>query len=277
MLSRPEPMKQAAGAVVPEPNGLPSFRWPRLPSPWSLLGFLLVLAGWQALVMFGRYPEIILPSPAAVAVDMVRQHALLIRHGAVTLGNIIYGFLLSVAIGTLLAFAIAFSRLLSKLMMPILVVANSVPKVAVAPLFLIWFGFGRTTNIIIAVLLAIFPIVLNTALGLASLDPDLVRLGSIMGGSRLRIFWHIRLPAALPSIFAGLKLGITLATIGVIVGEMIAGQEGLGYLSQYAASQLLTVMTFSCIVAMSLLGVGLFYAVVLLEYATASPGRRTGT
>jgi NitT/TauT family transport system permease protein len=266
MLSRPdaiEPPAMTAGEERTSPAETPRFR---MPSFWGLAGFLLALAGWQALVSFGGYPEILLPSPLAVARDMINQYALVLQHSAVTLRQIVYGFLLSVGIGVPIAFAIAFSRPLSKLLMPLLVVSNSIPKVAIAPLFLIWFGFGQMTNVILAILVAIFPIVINTTLGLTHLDPDLVRLGRIMGGNRFRIFWHIRLPAALPSIFAGLKVGITLATIGVVVGEMIAGQEGIGYLSQYAASQLLTVMTFSCIVAMSMLGVALFYAVVLAEY-----------
>jgi NitT/TauT family transport system permease protein len=266
MLSQPETLEQPAVTGVPGRTQTRATPRMRIPSLWGLAGFTLVLAGWQALVTLGDYPEILLPSPVAVATDMVSQYLLYLQHSAITLRQIAYGFLLSVAIGMPLAFAIAFSRPLAKLMMPILVVSNSIPKVAIAPLFLIWFGFGQTTNVVLAILVAIFPIIINTTLGLNHLDPDLVRLGRIMGGNRVRIFWYIRLPAALPSIFAGLKLGITLATIGVVVGEMIAGQEGIGYLSQYAASQLLTVMTFSCIVAMSLLGVGLFYALVLLEF-----------
>lgn len=266
MLSQPDgPGGAARIGARPAPSP-PKLRRLRTLNLWGVAGFALVLAGWQALATFGGYPEILLPSPLAVARDIANQYPLLLRHSAVTLLQIIYGFLLSIAIGMPIAFAIAFSRPLSKLLMPILVVSNSIPKVAVAPLFLIWFGFGQMTNVILAMLVAIFPIVINTALGLTQLDPDLVRLGRIMGGNPLRIFWRIRLPAALPSIFAGLKLGVTLATIGVVVGEMIAGQEGIGYLSQYAASQLLTVMTFSCIVAMSLLGVALFYIVTLVEY-----------
>ena len=266
MLSRPEPIDHPGETSAPERKSVLQEPLVRLPGLWGPAGFILVLAGWQALVTFGGYPEILLPSPLAVARDMVAQYALLLQHSLITLRQIIYGFFLSVAIGMPVAFAIAFSRPLSKLLMPILVVSNSIPKVAIAPLLLIWFGFGQTTNVVLSILVAIFPIVINTALGLAHLDPDLVRLGRIMGGNPQRIFWHIRLPAALPSIFAGFKVGITLATIGVVVGEMIAGQEGIGYLSQFAASQLLTVMAFSCIVAMSLLGVLLFYAVVLAEY-----------
>jgi NitT/TauT family transport system permease protein len=109
----------------------------------------------------------------------------------------------------------------------------------------------------------VFPVVINTALGLTEINRDLIKLGRVMGGSPMRVFWYIRLPAALPSIFAGLKVSVTLATIGAIVG----GQEGLGYLAQYAAGQLKTNYTFACIVVLSLLGVGLFYLMVYLESA----------
>ena len=240
-----------------------SYRW-----LWSLAGFALIFLAWHAAVVIGRYPSIILPSPVEVAYELVDKRALLWRHTLVTLREIAIGFLLSIAIGVPVAFAVAFSAWLSKLLMPVLIVTNSIPKVAIAPLLLLWFGFGTTVNVVLAISVAIFPIVINTALGLSQVNPDLLKLGRIMGGNALRVFWHIRLPAALPSVFAGLKLGITLATIGVIVGEMIAGQQGIGYLSQYAASQLLTVMAFACIVAMSLLGVALFYLIVALEWLT---------
>jgi len=239
----------------------------------SALGFVVVLVGWQLAVMIGGYPEIILPSPLAVAVDVFARRALLAEHSLITVWTILAGFGLSIVIGVPIALAIAFSPVLGRVLMPLLVVSNSVPKIAIAPLLLIWFGFGFKVNIVLAVLVAVFPIVINTVLGLRGLDPDLVRLGRIMGGDAWRIFVHIRLPAALPSIFAGLKLGITLATIGVIFGEMIAGQQGIGYLSQFAASQLYTVMAFSCIACMSAMGIFLFYLVALVE-ALITGGRR---
>jgi NitT/TauT family transport system permease protein len=244
---------------------------------WTIAGFAIVLVGWQLVVTIGQYPEIVLPSPIAVAAELVSKRALMWEHTLFTLYEIAAGFILSILIGVPIAFAVAFSPWLSKLIMPALIVTNSIPKVAIAPLLLLWFGFGAKTNIVLAISVAIFPIVINTALGLGQINPDLLKLGRIMGGDRIRIFWHIRLPAGLPSIFAGLKLGITLATIGVIVGEMIAGQRGIGYLSQYAASQLLTVMAFACIVSMSLLGVVLFYLIVLLEVLLVGGTARRAT
>ncbi|MES2536458.1 MAG: ABC transporter permease [Pseudomonadota bacterium] len=241
---------------------------------WALLSFSIALFVWQAVVSLGQYQEVVLPGPWAVMLEIIKRRELLLVHSLVTLREIGIGFALSVVIGMPIGAAVAFSKPLSRLLMPLLVVSNSIPKVAIAPLFLIWFGFGQLTNIVLAVLVAIFPIVINTTLGLTHIDPDLIRLGRVMGGSPLRIFWRMRVPAALPSIFAGLKLAITLATIGVIVGEMIAGQAGLGYLAQYASGQLLTVMAFAAIVVMSVLGVMLFYAVAWLESAMIGSNRR---
>ena len=242
---------------------------------WTLTGFVIMLAAWQAVVILGHYPEVVLPGPWSVAAGIAKDRALLLTHALVTLREIGIGFALAVLIGVPIGAAVAFSKKLSRLLMPLMVVSNSIPKVAIAPLFLLWFGYGQITNIVLAVLVAIFPIVINTTLGLTHLDPDLIRLGRIMGGSPIRIFWRIRVPAALPSIFAGLKLAITLATIGAIVGEMIAGQAGLGYLAQYASGQLLTVMAFGAIVVMSALGVALFYAIAWLEVAVVGPNRRS--
>jgi NitT/TauT family transport system permease protein len=235
---------------------------------WSLGGFAIILVAWQIVVVAGKLPEVLLPGPIAVFDEIIAIHDVLLKNGLVTLREIVIGFGLAILVGFPLAIAIAFSRPLERLLYPVLIVSNAVPKVAIAPLFLIWFGFGGKTNAVLALLTAVFPVVINTALGLSELNPDLVKLGRVMGGSSLRVFWYIRLPAALPSIFAGLKVSITLATIGAIVGELVAGQEGLGYLAQYAAGQLKTNYTFACIVVLALLGVVLFYLMVYLEQIT---------
>jgi NitT/TauT family transport system permease protein len=234
---------------------------------WSLAGFAVIIVVWQAIVMIGKLPEVLLPGPLAVLGEIVSIHDTLIKNGLVTLREILIGFGLAMLVGFPLAIGIAFSRPLERILYPVLVVSNAIPKVAIAPLFLIWFGFGGRTNAILALSTAVFPVVINTALGLTEINRDLIKLGRVMGGSPLRVFWYIRLPAALPSIFAGLKVSITLATIGAIVGELVAGQEGLGYLAQYAAGQLKTNYTFACIVVISLLGVALFYLMVYLESA----------
>lgn len=231
----------------------------------SLAGFAIVLLAWQISAQFSGLPETIYPKPTTVWNEIIAQWGLLVEHSYVTLKEILWGFGLAILIGVPLAIAMTFIRALDNLFLPVLVVMNSVPKVAIAPLLVLWLGYGTQTNVFLSVLVAVFPIIINTVVGLKTIDDELIKLGKVMGGNAMRIFFRIRLNSALPSIFAGLKLGITLATIGAIFGEMIAGQKGVGYLAQYAASQLLTPLAFACIVAMSVLGVVLFYLVVLLE------------
>lgn len=233
---------------------------------WPVLGFILVFAIWEIVVRVSKLPDFILPGPVAVLIEVYDSGALLWEHSLVTLTEIIIGFLLSIVVGFPIAIAIAFSRVLERMLYPLLVVSQAIPKVAVAPLFLIWFGFGPTLNALLALLVAVFPVIINSALGLTEINPDLVRLGRVMGGNAWRVFWKIRFPTALPSIFAGLKLSITLATIGAVVGELVAGQSGLGYLSQFAAGQLQTTRTFACIAVLSFWGVVLFYGVVGIEF-----------
>lgn len=252
------------GTATAEKNEFPNDN--RLSSVgWPLLGFMLVFAIWELVVQFSRLPSFILPGPVAVLIEIFNQRALLWEHSLVTLTEILIGFFLSIVVGFPIAIAIAFSRTLERMLYPLLVVSQAVPKVAVAPLFLIWFGFGQTLNALLALLVAVFPVIINSALGLTEINPDLVRLGRVMGGNAWRVFWRVRFPTALPSIFAGLKLSITLATIGAVVGELVAGQSGLGYLAQFAAGQLQTTRTFACIAVLSFWGVVLFYGVVVIE------------
>jgi len=241
----------------------------------SIAGFLLILLAWQFSSQLSGLPETIYPKPTTVWAEMVSQWKLLLYHSYVTLQEILLGFAIAIVIGVPLAIAMTFVRVLDSLFLPVLVVMNSVPKVAIAPLLVLWLGYGAETNIFLSVLVAIFPIIINTVVGLKTIDEELIKLGKVMGGNAMRIFFRIRLNSALPSMFAGLKLGITLATIGAIFGEMIAGQEGVGYLAQYAASQLLTPLAFACIVAMSILGVALFYVVVILEWFIVGVGRKS--
>lgn len=237
--------------------------WPS----WLLfcISFALLVVLWQAVIVVFSVPEYTLPSPWAVAVGIVENFGLLVENSKVTLAEILVGFVLAVALGFPVAAALAFSRVLDRLLYPILVAGQNVPKVAIAPIMVLWFGFGFQSNVAIAASIAIFPIIINTALGLKSIEPDMIRLGRIMGGSPLRVMWKIRLPNAMPFVFAGLKLGMTFAVIGAIVGEFISGSSGLGYLIQVASGQLRTVLAFSSIVVLSVLGIALYYAVEAVE------------
>lgn len=231
--------------------------------------FALPLAGivilWKAVTVALQVPDFIVPAPEDVVRDLWTKPDVFMRHGWSTLQAVLAGFGIAVVLGVPLAMGMAFSPLLDRLMSPVLVAAQAVPKVAVAPIIVMWLGFGFRSTIAVAASIAIFPIVVNTALGLRDIDPDLIRLGRSMGGSPRRLFMKIRLPKALPNVFAGLKLAISFAVIGTVVGEFIAGSSGLGYLIQLASGQLQTVRAFAGIASISLMAIALYYLVELVE------------
>jgi NitT/TauT family transport system permease protein len=200
-----------------------------------------------------------------VATALSDYHAVLVEQGWATVKEILLAFGVSVVAGVAIAIPIAFVRPVERIAYPLLVMSQAVPKIALGPLFIVWFGFGLRTNVFIAVSVAIFPIIVNTALGLRSIDPDLVRLGSSMGGSKLRIFRYLRLPTALPSMFAGFKLGMTLAVIGAVVGEFIVGGEGLGYLTLSASGNQNVPLLFAAVICLAAIGIVLFALVDLAE------------
>jgi len=232
---------------------------------WYVLAIALVVAVWQGAVLVGRTPDYLLPTPAQVVEALSTYREPLLKQGWVTLRGILLAFGISAVLGVLLAIPMAFSRVVERLGYPLLVMTQAVPKVALGPLFIVWFGFGLMTNVLIAVSVAIFPIIVNTVLGLTTIDPDLVRLGRSMGASRWRLFRLVRLPTALPSVLAGLKVAITFAVIGVVVGEFIVGGAGLGYLTISASGNQNVPLLFACVISLAVLAVLVFAAVELLE------------
>jgi NitT/TauT family transport system permease protein len=235
------------------------------------LGAVIVL--WYGVVAVFGIASFVLPYPHVVAKQIVEQRSLLFDQAVVTTREILVGFAVASVAGIAIGLLMAFSRPAQRLGYPALVVAQAVPKVALAPLFLAWFGFGATTNLAVTVLIAIFPVVVNTMVGLRAIDPDMVRLGRALGASRARLLWKIRLPIALPSIFAGLKLAMTFSAIGAVIGEFIAGSAGLGYLIQSAGGRLDTATAIAGIVVLSGIAVVLFKLVELAEVACLR-GRR---
>lgn len=226
---------------------------------------VMLVGGWYLLILVFDLEAFVLPPPHVVFEQMIENHRLLLREGQVTLLEILAGFGLSIAVGFPLGMLIAFSRIMDRLLYPPLIVSQAIPKIALAPVFLAWFGFGFRTNVSISFLIAVFPVVINTALGLKSLEPDMVQLGRAMGSNPWRLFVKIRLPSALPTVFAGLKISITFAVIGAVVGEFVAGSAGLGYAIQSATGLFNMSLAFAGIVAISILGVALFFAVEALE------------
>jgi NitT/TauT family transport system permease protein len=232
---------------------------------------MLVLAAWEAAVRFLRIPVFLLPPPTVIAEAMYLNAAQLAQEGLATAVEIALGFGLSVAVGIPLALAIFLWPPFARTIYPLLVSSQAVPKVAVAPLFIVWFGLGLLPKVLIAFLIAFFPVVINTAMGLAAIEQEKIYLARSMGLGAFATFFKIRLPNALPSIFAGLKISITLAVVGAVVGEFVGGQGGLGYLLLIANGSMDTALLFAGLVALTILGVVFFAAIGLVERLVLPP------
>ena len=230
-----------------------------------------LIAVWEAAARLFSIPPYLLPAPSEIVLSMDSNSAVLIKESVGTTFEILLGFALSVAVGVPLALAIYLWRPFARAVYPVLVSSQAVPKVAVAPLFLVWFGFGLLPKVLIAFLIAFFPVVINTAMGLASLEREKIYLAQSMGLGSVATFFKIQLPNALPSIFAGLKISITFAVVGAVVGEFVSGQGGLGYLLLIANGNMDTALLFAGIVALTLLGIVLFALIGLLERLVLPP------
>jgi len=231
----------------------------------SLVGVVLV---WQLVVSVLRPADYLLPSPGSVAEELVLRRELLWHHTWVTTQEMLLGFFLSVVVSIPIAILIAAWKPLERAVYPLLVISQAVPKVAIAPLLLVWMGFGATPKIFVAVLIAFFPIVISTVTGLKSVPYEMIQLSRSIGLSTTATFAKIRVPYALPHIFAGLKVGITLAVVGAVVGEFVGADRGLGYLLLFSLGRLNTRLMFADLVVLVLLGVVSFWLVQLLERKT---------
>jgi NitT/TauT family transport system permease protein len=236
------------------------------------IGMLAVLlAVWQAAAYFFSIPTYLLPPPSTIVQAMGANSSVLLKESVSTTIEILLGFALSVAVGIPLAMGIYLWRPFARAVYPLLVSSQAVPKVAVAPLFLVWFGFGLLPKVLIAFLIAFFPVVINTTMGLASLEREKIYLAQSMGLGPVATFFKIQLPNALPSIFAGLKISITFAVVGAVVGEFVGGQGGLGYLLLIANGNMDTALLFAGIVALTVLGVVLFLLIGVVERLVLPP------
>jgi NitT/TauT family transport system permease protein len=224
----------------------------------------LVGLWWLATIVFGWKPFLV-PSPKDVWEEMGRQRHLLPGHVETTLVETLEGFFLAIAIGVPVAVLIAYSRTLEATLYPALVALNAIPKIAIAPLLVIWMGFGQGPKVAMVVLICFFPIVISTATGLKSTPAEFVDLARSLAASQLQQFVKVRFPASLPYVFVGLKVAITLAVIGSVVGEFVGATEGLGYVIVASGQNANTSLAFAAIVLLSLLSIVLFYALVLAE------------
>lgn len=230
-----------------------------------LLGLTLALTAWWGVKELFEIQRISLPYPTEVLVELRKRPAFLWENGRVTLWESIAGFGLGSLAGLVLGTAIAHSRVLNQMTYPWLVAFNAIPKIAIAPLLVIWMGFGTQPKIAMAILLCFFPVVLATTSGLASTPSELVELARSLDASRWQTFAKVRFPNALPQIFIGLKLAMPLALIGAVIGEFSAGTEGLGIVIKQAGGLGNSPLAFAALAVLSIAGIALYYAVVGVE------------
>ncbi|WBB76635.1 ABC transporter permease subunit [Micromonospora sp. WMMD1128] len=232
--------------------------------PAAVLAAILVL--WWVVTAADLVKPYLVPSPADT-LDVVRaQPGYFAHHTWITTYETVLGFVIAIAVGVFSAVVMVYSPTVEKSLYPLLLFAQVIPKIAIAPLFVVWLGFGLSPKVVVAVLMAFFPIVISTVTGLKSIDPEMLQLSATMGAGPAQTFRKIRFPAALPHLFAGLKVAATMAVTGAVVGEFVGANEGLGYVILQANGNLDTPTLFAGLVVMSLLGVVLFVVVELLEH-----------
>lgn len=223
---------------------------------------------WHAVTTSFGVPAWLLPSPTAVVMSAYEHHALLPKHTAVTIAETLLGLVMSLLVGVPVAIVIVWSPFLRRTIYPLILGLQSVPKVALAPLFLIWIGYGMPSKVVIAASIAFFPILVDTVTGLAIVERDLLDMVKVLRASTFQTFMKIRIPSAMPYFFSGTKVAVTLAVIGSVVGEFVGSDEGLGYLIMVSGAQLNTAMVFVVLVILSLMGAILFELVEALQRLT---------
>ena len=224
---------------------------------------LVFLAAWEAVVHVTGIPEILLPTPTSVGAYFVTHLDLLWRHTQVTFLETIVGFLLALVVGVVLSVAVVWSSKFEAAVYPFILTAQVIPKVALAPLVVVYLGLGLQPKIFLSFLVSFFPIVVNTMLGLKSVRPELQELLATLKANRWQILFKVQLFQAVPYIIAAAQVTITLAIIGAVVGEFVAARSGLGYLIATASPQLNTQLIFSAVICLTIMGIVLFQCVSL--------------
>ena len=240
--------------------------WPAM----LLAGLLLV---WEAAVRVNDTPRWMLPPPSAIAGSFRSDWRMLLEHTQVTLVEVLLGFGLALVAGIACGIAIDSSAILRRAIYPLIIASQTIPMVALAPLMLIWFGYGLLPKILITALIGFFPIAVNTVDGLRSGDREMLALLRSMGASGGQRFRMVRVPAAMPLIFSGARIAITFCVIGAVFAELVGASQGLGYLMERSAAQFQTSRVFACIVILALMGIGLFSLIAFIE-RLALPWRR---
>ena len=231
----------------------------------ALVGFLLI---WQVVVLVSGFPPFILPGPVAVFTRWVRAWStgIMQPHLVATLGAVVLGFLVGAGSALVIGYTLARSAMVERLLSPYLVAAQAMPILALAPLIALWFGPGLAGKVLICALIVFFPVAVATMVGIRSVDARLLELGRSLRATRRQVLTTLEIPAALPSILGGMRVGVTLAVVGAIVGEWAGAEKGLGVLINLARGSLFdTPLMFATLLTIALIGIVLYLAVVLVE------------
>lgn len=226
---------------------------------------IAMIALWELAVRILRIPEYLLPAPTTIFSELMTRLPRVLENAWYTLTSIVIGFLLGAFFAVPLAVLIAFSRWFEVTVYPTIVFLQIIPKIAIAPLFIIWFGFGEAPKILLVFLLTFFPITVSLVSGLKSCDADLLELARSTGASATRIFFRVRFPSALPELMTGLKVSAALASTAAVVAEFVAADRGLGYLLLTYNGEMNTSMVFATVFVLGILGVGVYYTVEIIE------------
>ena len=256
--AEPAPRRAAARRTAFRLQGLA--RWLR---PAVMVAALI--GAWQGAVVLFSVPSWKLPAPSEIATELIESRELYLRHTWVTLEEVLLGFAVALVTGMLLASLIAYYRSFQRAVYPLVIASQTIPIIVIAPLLLVWIGYGIAPKIVVVVLIAFFPIVVNTVDGLKAVDPDTVNMMRTLGASRWQVFTKLQVPTALPFLFSGAKIAATFSVIGAVIGEWVGASAGLGYLTRVSVPLFLTARSFGAVVVLALMGIGLFLGVALLE------------
>lgn len=226
---------------------------------------IVIIFIWENAVTLFKIKEYLLPPPTKIFLDLTKRFDIIIQACSVTIQEILGGYFLAIIISVPLALSVVRWKFVEESIYPIVVFLQIIPKIAIAPLFIIWLGFGIAPKLLVVFLLCFFPIVVSSVSGFKSIDPDITDFAKTTGVSGFRLFFRIILPQALPEIFTGLKIGAALSATAAIVAEFVASDKGLGYLLQQYNGQMETSMVFAIIILLSIIGLVIFYFVEWIE------------
>jgi NitT/TauT family transport system permease protein/putative hydroxymethylpyrimidine transport system permease protein len=235
-------------------------------APTALLGALI--GGWELLAKHGHVENYLLPAPSEVATALWRDRDLLAPDAWVTAREVLLGFGLALAIGVAIAVLLHLVPVLRRAIYPLVVASQAIPVVVIAPILVIWFGFGITPKLIVIALICFFPVVVNTLDGLEGTDRDQIKMMRTLGASRLDLLRRLELPASLPFLFSGAKIAVAVAVIGAVFGELVGSDAGLGHAIQVGTAQLETARVFAAVLILSVMAIALFGLVALVERRT---------